>query len=255
MNIFEQYGIKEVADVTFYQIGDNGVMGAPVLFLNSLKVSTIEETAEQTEAKGGKGNAPLIIWDYGKEINISIEDALYTPHSLALAHGGTFDTTNITGTATIISKSKYVTATATTAIPTGFTAYTPNGDSYAVVTATTGTGGFNLKYYVPGTTVAVTSLTAGTKYLVTWEESRLASTISVSADTFPGTYYVVGDTYSRNKKTGKDEYFQFVIPQAKMSTENTITLEAEGDPTVFNMNLRVLRPEDGVMMKLIQYSV
>ena len=29
----------------------------------TLKVSTIEQTAEQAEARGGKGNAPLIIWD------------------------------------------------------------------------------------------------------------------------------------------------------------------------------------------------
>ena len=31
----------------------------PVLFLDTLKVSTIEQTAEQTAATGGKGNAQL----------------------------------------------------------------------------------------------------------------------------------------------------------------------------------------------------
>jgi len=31
--------------------------------LMTLKVSTIEQTAEQAEARGGKGNPPLIIWD------------------------------------------------------------------------------------------------------------------------------------------------------------------------------------------------
>ena len=40
-----------------------------------------------------------------------------------------------------------------------------------------------------------------------------------------------------------------------MSSEQTITLEAEGDPTVFDMTLTVLRPDDGVMVKLIQYDV
>ena len=40
-----------------------------------------------------------------------------------------------------------------------------------------------------------------------------------------------------------------------MSSENTITLEAEGDPTVFDMTMTVLRPDDGVMVKLIQYDV
>lgn len=48
--------------------------------------------------------------------------------------------------------------------------------------------------------------------------------------------------------------FQFIIPKAKVQSENTITLEAEGDPSVFNMSLRVMRPADGVMMKLVKYT-
>jgi hypothetical protein len=80
--------------------------------------------------------------------------------------------------------------------------------------------------------------------------------IDVSANGFPGTYYVTGDTYARSEATGKDEFFQFIIPKAKVLSEsNTITLEAEGDPTVFSMNLKVLRPKDGVMMKLVQYAI
>lgn len=62
-NILERYGIKEVADVTFYDITDAGAAGAPVLYLDTLKVSTIEQTAEEAIAKGGKGNPPLIVWD------------------------------------------------------------------------------------------------------------------------------------------------------------------------------------------------
>ena len=79
--------------------------------------------------------------------------------------------------------------------------------------------------------------------------------IEISAGTFPGTYYVTGDTYARSETTGQDEFFQFIIPKAKMNSENTITLEAEGDPSVFNMSLRVMRPADGKMMKLVKYDV
>lgn len=39
---------------------------------------------------------------------------------------------------------------------------------------------------------------------------------------------VVGDTFMRSEKTGKDEAFQFVINKAKVLSEVTITLEAEG---------------------------
>jgi len=40
-----------------------------------------------------------------------------------------------------------------------------------------------------------------------------------------------------------------------MGSEETITLEADGDPAVFDFNMTVLRPEDGVMVRFIQYNV
>ena len=49
--------------------------------------------------------------------------------------------------------------------------------------------------------------------------------------------------------------FQFIVPKAKMQSEVTLTMEAEGDPSTFNMNLKVLRPESGEMMKLVKYSI
>lgn len=63
-SILDRYGIKEVADVTFYQIDKtSGMPTVPVLYLDTLKVSTIEQTAETSEARGGKGNPALIMWD------------------------------------------------------------------------------------------------------------------------------------------------------------------------------------------------
>lgn len=40
-----------------------------------------------------------------------------------------------------------------------------------------------------------------------------------------------------------------------MGTEWSLTLEADGDPVVFDMTMTVLRPDDGVMVKFIQYDV
>ena len=55
MNILDRYGIKEVADVTFYDLNSDGSPKHPVLYLDTLKVTTIEQTAEEAEARGGKG--------------------------------------------------------------------------------------------------------------------------------------------------------------------------------------------------------
>lgn len=58
VNIFEKYGIKEVANVYFIALDDdpsNGIsIGDIVLYLDTLKVSTIEQTAENVSAQGGK---------------------------------------------------------------------------------------------------------------------------------------------------------------------------------------------------------
>jgi hypothetical protein len=179
----KRFGIKEVADVKFYSIVENGTSGAvlgkggiyhsanPVLVLDTLKVSNIESTAEQSEARGGKGNAALIIWDYGREITVTLEDALLSMETLALMF------------------EKNV-------------------------------------------------------------EQGADNEIVINANTYPGTYYVEGSTYARDELTGKDDLFTFTIPKAKMQSEVTLTMEAEGDPTVFNMSLRVLRCRDGEMMFL-----
>ena len=179
----DKFGIKEVADVRFYEVGDikiNAETGAveagegkdavpeAQLSLDTLKVSTIEFTAEQAEARGGKGNAPLIIWDYGREVNVTLEDALLSMDTMRLMFGD-------------------------------------DGEG----------------------------------------------TIEINANKFPGTYSVVGKTFARNYVDGKDHLFTFYIPKAKIQSENTITMEAEGDPTVFNMSLRVLRGDNGKMMELV----
>lgn len=258
-SILDRYGIKEVADVTFYELGDDGAPKYPVLFLDTLRVSTIEQTAETTEARGGKGNAALISWDYNKEINVTLEDALFSVRSLAIMFGDangasdyTYTDSNEVSTPGLIMKTERFTAT-TAGTPTEGTDLGnwkakfqgPDGKLYLK---------FNPRFYgIDGK--EVNALEVGTEYFCSYDIKVSGTVIDVSANSFPGTYYITGDTFARNENSGKDEFFQFIIPKAKVTSENTITLEAEGDPSVFNMSLKVLRPVDGVMMKLVKYSL
>lgn len=249
-NILEQYGIKEVCDFTFYDIGADGKPTVPVLYLDTLKVSTLEQTAEDTASKGGKGNADLIIWDFGKEINITLEDALFSAKSMAIMFGnGTV--TDYTGASAFIMKTEKFVATATT-VPTttdgsGWSAkYTaPDGKLYEKKNPKF----FDAKGAIPE------ALVVGDTYFCSFDVLVDGAIIDIGASTFPGTYYAVGDTFARSRTTGKDEEFQLIIPKAKVLSENTITMEAEGDPSVFNMNLRVLRPADGKMVRLVKYKL
>ena len=252
-SILDRYGIKEVADVTFYELNDAGNPTHPVLYLDTLKVSTIEQTAEEAEARGGKGNPPLIIWDYGKEITVTLEDALFSAKSMAIMFGNgsvaDYSTDSAHKEGPGDAAGKYIMKTIQFAydkvkgVPTKWEG--PNGKMYGMI---------NPKYYDAEGNV-VSKYEEGKRYFCTFDIAIEGSVIEISANSFPGTYYVTGDTYARSEASGKDEFFQFIIPKAKVQSENTITLEAEGDPSVFNMNLRVMRPADGKMMKLVKYNL
>lgn len=276
-SILDRYGIKEVADVTFYSINADGSRGAPALYLDTLKVSTIEQTAETADARGGKGNPKLVTWDYGKEITVTIEDALFSSKSMAIMFG---NGSVINKAADTVTKTAVVNIDKDGKLPNYFVA-----DVYDAIA-----GAKRLKVRMDDTTpasdeiafadsgIALVSLTSeagveidkdltktewstaradykNQKAFVTYTVKATTKTIVISGDSFPGTYYVVGDTYARSDINGADQFFQFIIPKAKVTSENTITLEAEGDPSVFSMNITVLRPESGEMMKLVQYDL
>lgn len=247
-NILDRYGIKEVADVTFYELSNTGMPTHPVLYLDTLKVSTIEQTAEEAEARGGKGNAALIAWDYGKEINVTLEDALFSAKSMAIMFGnGKVKSFDDKGT-DYIMKTVQILVTKDGEDPNGTHWVGPDGKKYEMI---------NPKYYdAEGKNVKKEELKAEVgRYLCTFDLKAAGAVIEVSGNSFPSTYYVVGDTFARSEASGNDEMFQFIIPKAKVTSENTITLEAEGDPSVFNMSLKVLRPADGIMMKLVKYEL
>lgn len=181
----KKFGIKEVADVAFYEVGkvkveSNGTVTAlanPLFKFDTLKVSNLEFTGETADARGGKGNAVLMSWDHSREATLTLQDALLSIDTLSALLGTANNTGNV---------------------------------------------------------------------------------ITISANTFPGTYTVVGQTYARDED-GVDNLMTFVIYKAKVNSEATLTMEAEGDPTVLDLTLKVLRSAkdesigaaDGDMIKLI----
>ena len=295
VNIFEKYGIKEVANVYFEALDDDlaaGVYkGDIVLFLDTLKVSTIETTAENTAAQGGWGNPKLVQWDYGKEINITLEDALMSLESLRFMLGGaikkpaadapvvvrhTEEVVCVTGGKVPKPKDHLtgiaLTPTATTGHPirlinmtTGVRTQLVQEEGAAAVTID-GDHVINFKNKAAQGSETPVPTKEGDHIRIMWEEvltnnegQETAIEVTISPDTFPGTYRVVGDTFMRSEKTGKDEPFQFVINKAKVQSNVTITLQAEGDPSTFEMTLNVLRSTndqgENEMMKLVRYNI
>ena len=445
MNLFQKYGIKEVADVVFYsmkEVGDE-IVETPVLYLDTLKVSTLEKTASSAFAQGGLKNKKLIKWNFGKDIKLTLEDALFSPASMSMIWGGKLQSKLGTLTdiiakinyANIYGKLRYSTKAypspsltddeweivfkilnketnegyeyiVNNEIPTKMTekdknywvkryysrpteligndgsVYTydydkKNGfviedDNYLNIPETNGekndfiknyytdsnTGekkiinptiyankampeyvAFNLRqlinelsdvgeietsigdaevvdrmekcivkdrngleistkkqldnlfrYYSNDKSSSYTiyydaktmlplfriedgkiddgedefTIKMGTVYYkwtrtVKYKESEndaiLGKTLVIDAETFPDAYKIVGETYIRNQKTGKDQRYQFTIFRANVSSDTSVTLEAEGDPTTFSMQIDVLTPPNDIMMELKQYDV
>ena len=277
-SIFEQYGIKEVADVTFYERDSRGYE-KPVLYIDTAKVSTIEKTASTAEARGGKGNPALISWDFGLEINVTLEDALFSPKSMAIMQGaGKVVEGTTTAPVYVDVTGEVVEVSDTTLIKLKHPYKEKSIYIYRIddngrwidgeqlrgweasdSTGTSVTTESNYIHYKSGGT----SLSTADKRVAVFYKTPLngetgigtASIIHINSDTFPGTYRVVGDTFARNRSTGKDEFFQFIIHRAKVSPENTITLSADGDPSTFNMSLKVLRNiGDTGMIDLVKYN-
>ena len=262
-SIFDRYGIKEVADVTFYKIESDGSRGAPVLDLDTLKVSTVEQTASSADARGGKGNPKLVSWDFGKEINVNLTDALFSPASMAIMFGdkdGVGVSTEETEKITKVAMARVLKTKADTTVEIdskeGRKTVKVLADGGATYNTTAGIVSVTGADHEPISAENFADQTAGDKVFVHYEVTlQSKKVIDINDDTFPCPYYITGDTFCRSDVTGEDDFFQFIIPKAKMSSENTITLEAEGDPSVFNLNLTVLRPESGPMMQLVQYNL
>ena len=302
VNIFDKYGIKEVANVYFEALETDekaGVYaGDIVLFLDTLKVSTIETTAENTAAQGGWGNPKLVQWDYGKEINITLEDALMSLESLRFMLGGAIKSKATETEPIIVRHTEEVVCVEDGKLPdikdhlTGIkfdgtegpaivatyqhpvrlinlttgarTQIKPDEGAAGVAIGKNNVITFKNPKLIGDSTVAAKE---GDRIRIFWEEvlqgtgseKESAVEVTISPDTFPGTYKVVGDTFMRSEKTGKDEPFQFIINKAKVQSNVTITLQAEGDPSTFEMTLNVLRSTndqgENEMMKLVRYNL
>ena len=282
--ILDKYAIKEVADVMFYELDSKGAPSAPVLYLDTLKTSTIEQSSETVDATGGKGNVKLLSWDTNKELTLTLEDALFSAKSLGIMFGGTMqwfgDKQEVLKTLpakavtadgdylafeingqklwiaqTLVTAFSYADVTGANKVDPVAVQYpnwtTKKGKASAAGDDVAGQDIEFVTFDLLDATSTKAAWTSGTNNVITG-----GLTIDIGAEFNSNTYYITGDTYARNFQSGQDEFLQFIIPKGKVSAEDvSLTMEADGDPATFSMSVKCLKADDGSMLKLVKYNL
>lgn len=226
-----KFGILQVADVVFFDMETK----KPAILFDSLKVSTIENESESAEARGGKGNPIRVSWSYGRTATLALEDALLSMESLSTLSG------NAVEEATVAYGREMVTVGTDGSVTLS---ETPVEGTVTVFANNDGIIGDEVQP-VSATAEKITGLNAGDKVMVFYEYTAPEGSkrIRFSADKFPGTYKVIGDTVVRDESTGRDKAMQFVIHKAQLQSNFSITLDAENVST-FDFNLNVMKDND-----------
>lgn len=104
-------------------------------------------------------------------------------------------------------------------------------------------------WFHQGEPYLISSITLANK-----KETMKAKRINVKAGVWPGMYMFVGETWVRDKETGKDEHLQIKIPYCKVKSDNSISLEAGGEPITFSMELEVGKSRFYDLMEITSYE-
>lgn len=253
----KKYGVKEVVDAIMIDPATR----KPLMFLDSLKMSALENTAESVHARGGKGNAKLVTWDFNRESILRLQDALMSEKSLALMTG----VAEVKGM-TVVHKREVLIAVAD---GTSGTKVTLSKQPTAVIGADPVTVLKSLDLSeISGTGVTMPTGTVtdikfatsvgiaeGDEVIVYYsvDTSASATRFSIQANKFPKVVKLVGLTVVRNTD-GDDEPFEIVIHRAKIQPNFNLTFQADGEPTVFDMSLDVLKPNGSdEMVSMVKY--
>lgn len=243
MSTPNRYAIREAGEATFVDIATD----LPKVTLRTLKMSEVETTGETTYAQGGRGNAKLVGFSSDREARVTLEDAIFDNEALSILTGnkveqgvkevqmiyeGTIATEGTIELPHEVENLKAVYIIDTDGISNGELIDEP---SFTGKVVTAGSEGDKVRVYY-------TVITADT-----------SKTIKVTAENFAGTYKLIVDVVVRDED-GKDYYGQFIANRVKVEDEFSFTFSPDGDPSVLNIPMEILRDRQGSMWELVIYD-
>ena len=251
-----RFGVREICNVVFKARTERTIgstkfaAGAPVLYFDSLKTSTMEQADTTVYAQGGRGNTRLVAWEGEKTLTFTMEDALISEMGLAILAGANLYKAGVDSTKTDDAQ-KYntlivhVTENIKVKQAGKLTTSKPIVKAQSVYALKLDDSG-----EIIGTPTAIAGATDGTKeltvadakvdevYLVDYYTAvkEKAYQIDIEPETFGGNFYIEADTLFRDTN-GDDHAAQFIIPNGKIQYNFTLTMASSGDPSTFTFTV------------------
>ncbi len=229
-----RWAVREAAEATFYDLGTK----LPKVTLRTLKMTEVQTTGETVYSQGGRGNAKLVGFSGNREATVSLQDAIFDNAALAMLTGKEI----VTGARELQKFYETTLTDLTIELP-----FTPVAGSLLVYPIENGAMGTAIPlttgYTVATKVVTIVSGAAiGDKVRVYYKTSvGDAKTITVTASDFGGTFRLVCDVLVKDEETSKVYYAQFIAPKAKIEDEFTFSFSPDGDPSVLDIPLQILK--------------
>lgn len=251
-----KFGVREVTDIVFRTKQANQKVGSrtyaekyPVLYIDSAKMTSLENAVSTVYAQGGRGNPRLLAWDGDRTATFKFDDSLVTNDGLAILTGseGNKQINKFRQqyasktTVAFAGGSESFIAAATLSMPVGATLHT--GLSAAVITLDT--SGDVLNVYSTGGQVSIQGITVtqalnkDTNYILDFYAETITNQLQIEAGKFAGYYYIEANTLFRDSQ-GVDHPAQISIPKGKIKSNFTLTMSPTGDPSTFSFEVDAL---------------
>lgn len=259
-----KFGVREICNVAFKCKADNTKIGDRtfmkdelVIYFDTCKTSSLEGSATDVYAQGGRGNPKLVTWSGEKEMKFTFEDALISPLGLSILVGANLTTSEdyyhhvlLKGRAAGESGSATIDISDEITDLAGADAKLCDGKTGSDKAATpkvyeTDEAGSEVGTAVTGVTVAENVLSCATfangkYYYIDGYVKVSGSSLQITADKFSDYFYIEAETLFRRESDGIDRPAQFVIPKGKVSSNFNIAMANSGDPSTFSFEVTAM---------------
>lgn len=262
-----KFGVREICNVAFKCKADNTKIGDRtfmkdelVIYFDTCKTSSLEGSATDVFAQGGRGNPKLVTWSGEKEMTFTFEDALISPLGLSILVGANLTSSEDyyhhvlikgraageLGSATIdINDEITDLAGAEATLCDGTTGGTEADKAAAPKVYETDESGSEIGTTVSDVSVAENVLscatfTGGNYYYIDGYVKVSGNSLQITADKFSDYFYIEAETLFRRESDGVDRPAQFVIPKGKVSSNFNIAMANSGDPSTFSFEVTAM---------------